>query len=379
VKARRELAGRSPRRIFVPRPADASNLNPQAQNAQSILARWTASDWRPVQVTFDDPAPDVAANAAVDLLPLQDGRMWTLRLLTAYQGEFDGIFYPGVHHRADWLALTLRRITGRSVPIVSTLEGLLGVVGSDRREQQLTEIAGHPVYCQKVPRGVLHRMEDLYRRSDHIIAISPFLARMGEALYGPKVTTVPLGVDTALFRPGRRRGSRLKVVGAGGVFPHKRPELFLEMADRFPQADFAWFGEGSLRQPILAEAARRRLSNLRFPGPLPSAGLAGEFATSNVFILPSLSEGVPKVTQEAAAAGLAQIVFGFYEAPTVVDGANGFVVWNDAQLVDKLAEMLDDRTMVTKMGMTGEDMARDWSWDAVAPRWQERIIQGIQS
>jgi glycosyltransferase involved in cell wall biosynthesis len=283
-----------------------------------------------------------------------------------------------MHHYADWLGLLLRRLTRRAVPVVSTLEGLLSPAGSDIRERHLSEIAGHPVFCQQVAPGVFRRMQEIYQRSDHIIAISPFLGRMAQALYGPKVSVLPLGLETLWLEGVRPPTGGLRVVGAGGVYPHKRPELFLEMAARFPEIDFAWFGEGSLRQSLVVRAAHRGLTNLSFPGSRSPRQLADAFRAADVFVLPSLSEGVPKVTQEAAAAGLAQLVFGFYEAPTVVDGRNGFVVWNDEELFSKLQQMLRARTMVAEMGRTGEAMAQKWAWELVAPQWEQRIVEVIE-
>lgn len=175
-------------------------------------------------------------------------------------------------------------------------------------------------------------------------------------------------------RSGWNRRTRPRVIGAGTVGPRKRPQLFIKLARIFPQADFVWYGEGELRASLQAEAAHGGLSNIEFPGAVDPEVLAREFTASDIFILPSLAEGVPKVTQEAAAAGLAQIIFGFYEAPTVRDGVNGFVVWNDDELVPRLGQMLKDPDMVAKMGRAGVEMATAWSWDIVAPQWEQRII-----
>ena len=95
-------------------------------------------------------------------------------------------------------------------------------------------------------------------------------------------------------------------------------------------------------------------------------------------VLPSLSEGVPKITQEAAACGLAQIVFGHYETPTVVDGVNGYVVHNDDELQSRLGELIDDAALRRRMGAAGIEMAQQWSWQRVAPLWQERILAVTQ-
>ena len=87
---------------------------------------------------------------------------------------------------------------------------------------------------------------------------------------------------------------------------------------------------------------------------------------------------MPKVTQEAAAAGLAQIIFGFYEAPTVVDGKNGFVVWTDDEMYSRLGQLLESPGLVEQMGRAGVKMAGEWTWDLIAPRWEGRIIDVLE-
>lgn len=369
-----------PLRLLVARAADAANTNAQAKNAQRILASWRSTEVRPAILSFGDPDPAVAANPNVDLIRLPPNRLWTARLVATYLRPFDAVFAPGVHHRADWLGLQLRRWTGRSLPIIETVEGLLAPAGDESRERLYSETAGHPVFCQKIPPSHFRRTEAIARQSSRIVAISPFLGRMARRAYGEKVSVLPLGVDTGRFaRADRTPRERLRVVGAGGVYPHKRPEVFLRLAERFPEADFVWFGEGSQRADLTAEAARRNLPNLAFPGAVAAEALAREFGASDIFVLPSLSEGVPKVTQEAAAAGLAQIVFGFYEAHTVENGRNGYVVWNDDELLCKLQEMLNHRELVVKMGRAGEEMASAWSWEAIAPQWEDLICQVLRT
>jgi glycosyltransferase involved in cell wall biosynthesis len=366
-------------RILVGRSVDGANFNAQAKNAQNILRHWSSAQYRPSGVAFSSPEQAVADNPNVDIVRIRSNRLWRIALFATYMGGWRGIFYPGLHHRADWLALKVRLIMGRRIPVIATMEGLLGEVGDDARERRYAAVAGHEIYSQKVPGPVVRRMEALHEMADHIIAISPFLARLGTARYGAKVSMLPLGVETALFkRSTNARRGRPRVVGAGGVRAHKRPELFIELARKFPQVDFVWFGEGDLRQALRAKIGCLGLTNIDLPGAVPPSTLAREFAASDIFVLPSRNEGVPKVTQEAAAAGLAQIVFGFYEAPTVVDGHNGFVVWNDEDMTARLGTLIDDPGLVARMGRAGAEMAAAWSWDIVAPQWERRIIDVLE-
>ena len=367
------------RRIFIPRPADAANINAQAKNAQYILRHWQSRAWRPSIAAFAAPDEFVAANQNVDILKFRSDHLWRLMVYLAYFRRFDAVFSPGVHHYADWLALRTRALLGWRLPVIDTFEGLGAGTEDDRWEREYSAAAGHRVYCQRIPEPQLRRVDEICRMADHIIAISPFLGRMARSRYGDKVSVLPLGVDTEMFvRPSFSRRARLRVVGAGRVAQHKRPELFVTLAAKFPQADFVWFGEGDMRCGLVADIARRGLDNLVFPGSLLPQLLAQEFAASDIFVLPSLCEGVPKVTQEAAAAGLAQIIFGFYEAPTVVDGVNGFVVWSEEELSDRLAQLIGDPDMVEAMGRAGTRMAQHWSWSIVAPQWEEKIISVLR-
>jgi glycosyltransferase involved in cell wall biosynthesis len=152
----------------------------------------------------------------------------------------------------------------------------------------------------------------------------------------------------------------------------------LDLARRYPEADFVWYGEGELRRPLADEAARRGLRNLSFAGPLAPSALAEAFRKAEILVLPSLSEGVPRITHEAAASGLAQVIFGFYEAPTVADGINGTVVWSDEELERRLGELLADRERTRAMGMAGVEMARAWTWSRLAPLWQEAITSSVK-
>src|SRR5690606_31464226 len=76
-------------------------------------------------------------------------------------------------------------------------------------------------------------------------------------------------------------------------------------------------------------------------------------ANSDVFVLPSYREGVPRSTQEAMAIGRAIIttdVPGCRE--TVVDGINGFLVpkWNPNVLAEKMIYLIEHPEQICIMG-----------------------------
>lgn len=346
---------------------DRDNLNPQNKNAQMILGHLRTTGLEFLTFTYNAPDQLVEDNESVHIVRLWRSRAYRLHLFLRYLRDYDLIFYPGVDSADIW-GLRLRRRLFRTVPVVAVLEGLLG---NQSREQEYSGWAGHPVFCQQVAGKVLEYADELYRSADRIVAISPFLAQMGTRRFGDKFLVLPLGIDSTVFYPpASRNNPRPRVVSAGRVESHKRPEVFFKMAESHPQADFIWFGEGSLRESLNTQARSLGLENIGFPGPLPPAQLASAFRSADIFVMPSMSEGVPKVTQEAAACGLPVVLFGFYEAPSVVDGINGCVVWNDEALMAQTALLLASVATREEMGRRGAKMAEDYSWKQVVPLWQ---------
>lgn len=362
-------------KVIVPRLIDEANVNAQNLNARSLLSRFSRPDCEWHCVRYGKPDPAVTANRAVKVTRLAPWRAWPWHMTLFYQQSADAIFYPGLEW-FDRIGLRWRDNTRRSVPVIATLEGL---IGDQEREERLGRIAGHQVFCYRVAGEVMDRVDYFMHRADHIIAINPFVAKIGRQLYGDKFSILPLGVDVELFssHSGLAAKQNKKVLGVGNVRSHKRPEVFLRLAQRFRDVQFRWIGEGDQRASLITETGQRGLDNLSFPGALTRASLAQELRGTDVFIMPSLSEGLGKATQEAAASGVPCLVFGYYEPVTVIDGRNGYVVWNDEELEQRLGELLNDPNLRAAMGDRGREMAAAWDWSAVAPQWEQRVLEII--
>ena len=360
----------------MPRLIDADNRNAQNLNARAMLSRFASPDvvWHTFHYGIPDPV--VVARSNVRAHALTRGRLWTWHAAMKYQGAFDAVFYPG-NERFDARALWLRRRLGHRAPVVATLEG---IPGGESRETQLSGVMGHAVHCFR-PRsgaGWTESHDEVRTYADHTIAISDYLRRAGSHLYGGSYSVLPLGIDASVFHAiGRVDPEIPMVLGAGTLYAGKRPEVFIQLASRYPGVQFRWIGEGPMRKELVARVSAMGLGNLDFPGEKAPAGLAEELRRASLFVLPSLSEGAPKVTQEAAACGLPVILFGFYEAPSVVDGVNGYVVWDDEQLVARVAELLESPRRA-EMGRQGAQMAGAWDWNVLAPRWEAAVLEAVR-
>jgi glycosyltransferase involved in cell wall biosynthesis len=361
-------------RILVPRSLDVNAINPQTLNALAMLQRWNDNGLTIDSFFCNTPDPIVAKKQHVSLHKLWRWRFWRTHIFCRCQLDYDAIFYAG-SDMADVHGLRMRDLCKRPTKVIMLLEGLKG---NPERERLYSAWAGHPVFCQYAEDYYIHWTDWLVNRADIVIAISPFIGKLASRYYGEsvagKLKVLPLGVDLGIFQAGERSTPlRPRVVGVGRLCDNKRPEVFLRLAKRFPDVDFIWYGWGELQQSLLTETEKHGLSNLAFPGSVSPAQLAKAFSSANLFILPSRSEGAPKVTQEASVSGLPVICFGFYETPHVIDGENGFVVWDDEQLFSRAEQLLNDPVLAESLGKRGAEMARNWDWDIVAQQWLDVV------
>ncbi|MCP5534603.1 MAG: glycosyltransferase family 4 protein [Akkermansiaceae bacterium] len=364
------------RTIYVSRLVDAENTNAQVLNTRAMLSRFSSDRITWCAPHYHVADEEVSRRGNVRLHKLVNNGFWRCHSALLYQGSYDAVFYPG----GEWfdsLGLLLRKLLRRRIPVIATLEGL---VGNFAREYEYSDWAGHHVYCQRVGRKTLARLDRLYHQADHVIAISPFLAEMGRRRYGNKFSVLPLGIDTSVFHAEDKCGKNRRsiVVSAGNLGAGKRPEIFIELARRHPTTDFVWYGGGDPELSAFREkTVMEGLSNLSFPGSVQPLELAKAFRAADLFVMPSMTEGVPKVTQEAAACGLAIVMFGHFEAPSVANGVNGFVVWDDEEFYSHVSQLIQDSRLRLKMGSKAIEMSKDYSWDEIAPRWEKCILSSL--
>jgi glycosyltransferase involved in cell wall biosynthesis len=364
--------------ILVPRCIDTNNVNAQNLNAKALLARFKQPNVRWHCWHFNTPDPAVIANPQVSAIKLPSHRFWPYAAIWQYQRSYDAIFYPG-NEAFDARALALRQLRGQQLPTLCTLEGM---PGDAAREQLLRERTGWQVQCfrpRSGPAWTTHHDAVRTHASVHI-AISPYLATLGRCLYPGPWAVLPLGVDGSLFNTSARQGyaERPLVLGAGTLYENKQPQFFLTLAKQNPQAEFCWLGDGPMRQSLLSEAQQQGLNNLQFPGGCSQAELTQHMQRASLFVLPSLSEGVPKVTQEAAACGLPVVLFNYYQAPVLMNGETGYAVSTNEELFQRVSELLNDPAKLARFGAASAALAKAWDWDKVAAQWEALIVAHVQ-
>lgn len=142
---------------------------------------------------------------------------------------------------------------------------------------------------------------------------------------------LPNGVDIKLFKPKTKRLSQIPtLLYVGRLEPQKNLTVLLTALVRVKKKlKIVFVGQGSQRQKLLDQARRLQL-NLSIKPPVPHSQLLAIYQSADIFVLPSLIEGSPKVLLEAMACGLpivttdvSDIKAGIVVKPTVAGLAAG--------------------------------------------------------
>lgn len=196
-----------------------------------------------------------------------------------------------------------------------------------------------------------------------------------------RITKIPPGVDTKLFRPSIKTESP-SIVYFGGMRPYKRPEhalIALRLLEkRGCKARLTMVGDGP-SLPFL-----KRLSEelgigdrVSFTGRISDYELSELVASSWVNLHCSMSEGWGLSVLESAAAGTPTIA---YDVPgireTVINGVTGTLVTEGdvtglSQSIEDVFESQERWTFATR------EHAAKFSWESTTSRWEEKLSKSI--
>jgi glycosyltransferase involved in cell wall biosynthesis len=205
------------------------------------------------------------------------------------------------------------------------------------------------------------------RAADAVIVTTDELAAhiAGRVPDRTRVHLIPNGVDVDLFRPVPRvaRGRR-RILFVGRLSAEKNLETLVravaKLCARF-DLELVLVGEGPVRARLESDAARAGVP-LVAPGVVDHRALPELYASADVFVLPSTTEGHPKVLLEAMSAGTPCVASDLPASRSILDeGRAGLLV--DPRDADAFAVALER--------VLGDDaLARD-----LAERGRARVVE----
>jgi len=300
-------------------------------------------------------------------------------------GHFDLI------HSHYWLSGQVGTVAHErwDVPLVHTMHTMAKVKNSSRADGDTEE-----------PIGRIVGEEEIVRLADRLIANTDAERHDLIDLYGAdpsQVSVVHPGVDTDVFRAGRRAEARaalgladdaLILLFAGRIQPLKAPDVLVEAAallvERRPDLRErlvvpivgGMSGSGLDHPTALVDLVEARgLSDVvRFEPPVAQSTLADWYSAATLVCVPSYNESFGLVAIEAQACGTPVVAANVGGLSTAVsDGVTGVLVdgHDPADYAHAIEGLVDDPEQLADLGRKAVDHAAGFGWDVTVERTLE--------
>lgn len=144
---------------------------------------------------------------------------------------------------------------------------------------------------------------------------------------------------------------------------------------KYPLLRLKIVGEGDAKEALEKQAQDLGLrGKIEFTGRMKHDKLSRIYCDSQIFVLPSLNEGMSNTMLEALASGLPIIATDTGGTKELVkDGENGFIVRmkDDHDIAEKIERLINDRELCREMSKKSRERAEELSWKSVAERYRE--------
>jgi glycosyltransferase involved in cell wall biosynthesis len=225
------------------------------------------------------------------------------------------------------------------------------------------------------------------RKADAVRTVSPFTTQLVRAHGVEPRATFTTFFDVSAFAesPPRPLPEQPRVLFVGVLERYKNVDGLAQawrlVAGRLPDAHLQLVGDGRERETVERLVAELPAQTSWSPRLEPS-DVAAALDASSLLVLPSFSEGLPRVAMEAFCRGRPVIGTRAGGIPDiVVDGVNGLLVpaANPPALADALVRLLEDHALLSRLADGAADGAATWARppEEFAQHYSE-LIAGLQ-
>lgn len=211
---------------------------------------------------------------------------------------------------------------------------------------------------------------------DYVYSITQYMKKYNEEKVGLKSqdSILYLGVDSEQFTQKAQISNKLKnIVFIGNDMQRKGIDEYIRVAKSHSNLQFHIVGANG--ENINFNKLQVKYQNIHYHGTLIPTQLNELLQTIDLYILPSKSEGFPKVILECAAVGIPSILYGTYGASEWIShNQNGFIVNSFEELYQKVEELSINQELLFTNSTNALELAKAFSWESVIKVWEDKIM-----
>ncbi len=218
----------------------------------------------------------------------------------------------------------------------------------------------------------------IWRHAAMVVANSAGLRNLAQkSAPRQSIDVIYNGVDTDIFTlpTHPKKNKKLTLISTGRLIERKGYHYLIEALDSMSDVRLLLIGDGN-RQAALESLAHRHRVDTRFLGAQPREAVIENLQKADLFVSPSLNEGMSNALLEALAAGLPVVVTDVGGSNELVDG-NGFIVEkaDAAALRSAIMNYITTPRLIDIHGKASRKMALTMSVSTMAARYVDLYRQ----
>jgi len=225
------------------------------------------------------------------------------------------------------------------------------------------------------------------KNADAVVVLTKHMQKAALKIYNREIYVIPNGIETQKFS-GRARTKNIKnwkIIYVGGLRKVKGIKYLLKamkmIISERTNTSLTIIGNGEEYYSLKKIATDLGIAeSVEFLGHVDNDKIPKHLDSSDILVLPSLSEGFPNIILEALASGLPIIctdITGIREI--ILNGKNGFLVEpkSSQQITKKLFALIDDGNLYEEISRNNIIAAEKYELNSVLAQMEEIYIKLI--
>jgi len=217
----------------------------------------------------------------------------------------------------------------------------------------------------------------IIKNADSVIALTNNMKMVMQTIYNRDIAVIPNGINIENYRDEldehKRENSGKRILFVGRLDPVKGVQYLLKameiVCEVLPDAKLILVGDGEEREKLecLTNSLGMR-DRVQFVGRIPHEKIPDYLYQADIFVLPSLSEGLAIVILEAMACGLPIVATRVGGVPDIIeDGVNGYMVESGdfQEMAKKIIFILENQPVMHLISKNNRLKVQEYDWKNV--------------
>jgi glycosyltransferase involved in cell wall biosynthesis len=210
----------------------------------------------------------------------------------------------------------------------------------------------------------------IWTKAEAVIANSTGLRDLAlKTLPNIKIDIIPNGIDINTFKPDNKKQkiySTIKLISTGRLIKRKGYDFLIRSLRDINFVELTLLGDGNLREE-LSKLAKENNVDVRILGSKDKKDVIKYLQNSDIFILPSLNEGMSNSILEAMACGLPIITTDVGGTKELIN-KNGYIIKKET--LEPIKEILykyrQNKSLLMAHGKESRKISKKFKWKNVA-------------